>query len=949
MEAPAPEEQLDILEFDLDTEAREAHLAVVQLLDDNLRATPEEQLDILEFDLDTEAREAHLAVVQLLDENLRAAPEEQLDILEFDLDTEVVQLLDDNLRATPEEQLDILEFDLDTEAREALLADAAAERDKTRRLLEAECRDCQRLAEVIRTNTWDTMAVKSRCIKAMLGDFSVENYGLQPQPPTQEVDLIWECEARKLSLEMSQGDHFEPWFPFPEEAKAIGITQSVSSPKVDKEDAGEVEKENPYLFFGSSSYQFVEISPLHCSQFEISTSFNSVSEIVMLQKVCEDLRSYFNKLFDEMFVAKEREMLFLADRNSRLRTILSELLVTCNAPMDVAEPVDAEWSQEEKTERIVIIEDNEVPETPYISPSEQDLLDKKAAEEERIRQLLAADNFRELALIDMMDGMLEVRWEDQLKKEIPKPKCLLEKKPEDYSEVDLKAIKDYEEKCRVLASERERYRKMLEIEYKKVENTIQESLARFDSSLFELFQRRLKVDAAMNHEQLKILRIYQLNDDRIRREIQEREIVQNMAQTERETEFAHKQVTLMQEATNECRSNYETLVYKDKALGKRFKQEFINTPASPAIIEQLVKYFRRRPKLQQRATQYPTLLLELARCVVESDNTSFMPPEFHEFLSAVEALDSPVSAPPFDETVWATLVRVRRAKIESELKVRAYALELKEAEYTLSVVMKQMKAAREQANAHVAELRAAKEEKIRLSRDLQVQLVMKQGLVEAPLTGHISDFQHAVLINPKIVENINQHVRAAGAKKLEAMKQVTKYHRINKYKEWEFRKMKMECEDLEDKLNNIESIKVTLEVKQYLKEKDKPPKEKETQDEDSMFLKQTEENYKGAVKGLTEEIKSVKAKIAQLKQLNAKADRSILDLKCDVSEQQFERDLELEQTLSDASRRRMAMIVKRSKLVSKIQQVHNENLVLQTELELLRLRTYPTLKYKAAI
>lgn len=72
------------------------------------------------------------------------------------------------------------------------------------------------------------------------------------------------------------------WFFF-REAKAIGITQSVSSPKVDKEDAGEVEKENPYLFFGSSSYQFVEISPLHCSQFEISTSFNSVSEIVMLQ------------------------------------------------------------------------------------------------------------------------------------------------------------------------------------------------------------------------------------------------------------------------------------------------------------------------------------------------------------------------------------------------------------------------------------------------------------------------------------------------------------------------------------------------------------------------------------------------------------------------------------------------------------------------------------------
>lgn len=47
-------------------------------------------------------------------------------------------------------------------------------------------------------------------------------------------------------------------------------------------------------------------------------------------------------------------------------------------------------------------------------------------------------------------------------------------------------------------------------------------------------------------------------------------------------------------------------------------------------------------------------------------------------------------------------------------------MELKEAEYTLSVVQRQMKGARERATAQVAELRAAREEKIRISRDLQV-------------------------------------------------------------------------------------------------------------------------------------------------------------------------------------------------------------------------------------
>jgi len=74
---------------------------------------------------------------------------------------------------------------------------------------------------------------------------------------------------------------------------------------------------------------------------------------------------------------------------------------------------------------ILRVSDNEVPVAPYVSPSEQAILDAKAAEEERIRLLLLADDFRERALMTMMNGVLEVRWEDELKKDVPKPKCLV--------------------------------------------------------------------------------------------------------------------------------------------------------------------------------------------------------------------------------------------------------------------------------------------------------------------------------------------------------------------------------------------------------------------------------------------------------------------------------------------------------------------------------------------
>lgn len=67
--------------------------------------------------------------------------------------------------------------------------------------------------------------------------------------------------------------------------------------------------------------------------------------------------------------------------------------------------------------------------------------------------------------------------------------------------------------------------------------------------------------------------------------------------------------------------------------------------------------------------------MEVARCVVEKDLSSFLPSEYHEFLTALDMLDQPTSATAqFDDVVWATLVQVRRAKIESELKVSSILL-----------------------------------------------------------------------------------------------------------------------------------------------------------------------------------------------------------------------------------------------------------------------------------
>lgn len=90
-------------------------------------------------------------------------------------------------------------------------------------------------------------------------------------------------------------------------------------------------------------------------------------------------------------------------------------------------PVDYEWDQYEQTDKLIYVEDNEVPIKPYRKLSDEiKLIDNNSVEEKHDDQpLLPSDEFRKHALIDMMDGVLEKRWEDELKKDVPIPPCVV--------------------------------------------------------------------------------------------------------------------------------------------------------------------------------------------------------------------------------------------------------------------------------------------------------------------------------------------------------------------------------------------------------------------------------------------------------------------------------------------------------------------------------------------
>ena len=131
---------------------------------------------------------------------------------------------------------------------------------------------------------------------------------------------------------------------------------------------------------------------------------------------------------------------------------------------------------------------DEVKAKPYVSPSQQEILDRQVVEAERIRQLLLADDFRERALIKMMDGMLEIRWEDTIKIDVRKPACMLEKQPEQYMPDDIVAVRKYKADVESLQQERDRYRRILETDYARINELLQGGIDKFDAKLNEFFQ-----------------------------------------------------------------------------------------------------------------------------------------------------------------------------------------------------------------------------------------------------------------------------------------------------------------------------------------------------------------------------------------------------------------------------------------------------------------------------
>ncbi|CAH0726230.1 unnamed protein product, partial [Brenthis ino] len=868
------------------------------------------------------------------------------------IQSRVVHLLEENLAECPLHQLSLSEFNLHVEHKKERIKQAEKEREQIRLETEARIRAQDKVTAWIKSQCWDTMLSPRVKLFAIFSHYQVENYAVLPTqrdkwPELQQIEAL-----RSVEME-NAADVFRPWEEpverqsVEETSIKIGPASSISLKEVRKslesqmmaevlEQDDSVEGE-PYVLAGSNAHRFIEIPTFMIPQ-TMAFSFlqmNWLQHIVKLK--VQNMRLWFNKQFDDLMGQKKREVGLVEERNARLRFIIDELNKLSDLrgsfhhlAIEIRSP---DWRQEEQPQKLIKVDPEECSIEPYVSPSQVVIPPPEPKPK---------DDFRERALMYMMDGVLEKLWHEEIKKPIPMPLCMLEKDPEHFNEDDLRLVFEYEAKVAARNEERDKYRKMLHAEYAKLSQVLNEGVVKFNQKVKEMWLTKLKVDSVIGQENLNLMRLRRTNLDRVEMAEKLEEMRDDIKKYEGEVEILQKELHLIQEQSEECQATYDSLTQKDKYLDRTFKNHFADL--SPIIVDQCYKFFKKRPKWHQRATMIPVVLYDLANAVL----TGVRPPLLHtdcvEFFKGVEVLDQMSNMPPvMDEGLWITMCKLRRAKIENEIRMRAIAQEMSYVECA-AATWRAAAAARRQRLARATDLVAQHREQVELTaRNNTIQLVLPAGQVEIITTGHMEDYEDATLILREEIEKVNNVILKVGDWKLKMMKKQIEFRKGILSKEWEHAQMKMKLRHMEQELYSYQRLKVPKELQSYLKNKELGY----TDEQDYVKMEKEMEASKISVnKILNEQIRQVEELELKMNELEAQAqqlEKLIVALNVKVSEKKLNEDPLEPIRIRRIFKKRMETLVQRSQLIREVQSNHTRVVLLQTELELLRLKTYPTL------
>lgn len=316
-------------------------------------------------------------------------------------------------------------------------------------------------------------------------------------------------------------------------------------------------------------------------------------QMVLLAELTREIRKNFNGHFDKIMSLKEEEVDKIEERNIRIQEILTELV----SKEDFFKP---SWDSKERPHEVLTVTDAEMTCKPYETEEMREV--KRRAEEERKRREEESkkDNIGERALNDMMFGQLEIKKENVMDQELEPPAWAAEAGPEEEWTVEMvKEMEEFRAAKKALEDEREKQRKALELELKKLRTEVSDICKGFDEKVKDLADIRVQVQVVVTTQELYSLRlamgIMETEDDLV-----------STARLDKDLDALRKAKNELSEQTSNWAEQVDAakerlleLQEEDRAMERNFRKD-ISTASAEAIRQEdiknlLVLYKQRRP------------------------------------------------------------------------------------------------------------------------------------------------------------------------------------------------------------------------------------------------------------------------------------------------------------------------------------------------------------------
>jgi len=448
-----------------------------------------------------------------------------------DISTQLTKLLEDNLRASELERMDRGEFVVDV-AREQSTVQTNKERaEEVRQAIKQSDAMKDMMSARLRHDCYESMRVK-RIVLFALADHltAVENFAIVHE--SAQDTLMFEKLRRLRVLEIremqakagAEATHDHRVWPgrrvcVPSRVSYI-VNEGTLSPKPDVIEA--LKKEEQEAAAGSkkgdkgaaaldddlenamglpTELDLSSILTLLYPPTALKTPNQKRMQMTFLARLIVDMKEAFNQHFDTLHSQKQDELEKIGERNVRIAEILEQL--------KSEEPCFTPYTNDlEQPETVLKVLDTEMTCKPYETEAMKQAREAVEAEKRRKEAESQKDNVGERALIDMMNGTLEVKKEGALEVEMePMPDWMQEVQQEEMNEEQRAEYDAYQDKLKAWEEAREKERKALELELKKLRTEVTDLVKAFDEKVEELAGLRIRVQLAISTQEMYILRL----------------------------------------------------------------------------------------------------------------------------------------------------------------------------------------------------------------------------------------------------------------------------------------------------------------------------------------------------------------------------------------------------------------------------------------------------------